>query len=363
MRIGINSRICTEKSTGIPYYIQALYAHILKIDKLNSYFFFQTSNKKTIGKTYTIPLLDSRIGKILFDLIFVIFLIKKHHIDIFHGPAHILPLIKPRGVKYILTIHDLTFLIMPHIYHPLFGIYYKLAVKRATSLADLIVADSENTMRDFLRFYPTARSKILVLYPGVKDFFLTNTRRQLSPHYPFKYFFCLATHDKRKNTNVLLEVMRMYSSDLCRYKLIVAGKLSETYRSELMHKIKIYDLSQTVMLMDFVGEDELKSLYQQAELFIYPSLYEGFGLPVVEAIACGCIPAVSDNSSLGEIVTDQRLRFDPQNTDSIYKVISFILSLSKEEKENLTKKQKRHLQKFNWDKSAGLLVDHFYKLH
>lgn len=355
MRIAVNSRIYTEKNTGIPYYIKTLYSHILNIDKTNTYLFFQTTRSKCLGDTYTFQFLDNTLGKILFDMFFVVFLIKKHRIDLFHGPSNILPLIKPRGVKYVLTVHDLTFLLMPELYHPLFTLYYKYAVKRSLHIADVVLADSENTKEDILKHYGTDPAKIKVLYPGSNETFLKNIMGGESL-YKFKYFFTLATHEKRKNISTILKVMGAHSDSFQGLKFIIIGRISDENRSKLTSIIETYKLSERVILYDYVSEAELQRLYTYAEFFIYPSLYEGFGLPVVDAMACGCIPAVSDNSSLREIVRNKSLRFDPRDVESIWGVISCILNLSRESRSKLARTQQSDAQRFNWEQAAKSFI-------
>src|SRR3989344_5348791 len=261
MKIGINSRIYQNKNTGIPYYIEGLYKNLLEIDKRNKYVFFQTLQNKTIGRTKIINLLNNSPGAFLFDNFLINRLISKEKINIFHGPAHILPFFKKKNVKYILTIHDLSFLLFKKNESTLFNIYYKYALLKSLNNADVIIADSKNTKKDIKRYYHIADNKIL--------------------------------------------------SD---YKYVIAGLIENKQLLLLKNKIKELKLDNRVILFGYATELQLKNLYENAEFFIYPSYYEGFGLPIFEAMACRCHVITSNNSSLIEITPNKQWLINPYNS-------------------------------------------------
>src|SRR5258708_7911804 len=130
MKIGINSRIIQNVNTGIPYFVRGLYQYLQDNDKKDTFFFFQTENKNVIGTTKTIRTWNNLLGVFLFDNFLVSKLLKQERIDIFHGPANILPFFKRKNTKYVVTIHDLSSLIFKEHHSALFNIYYKYAVKR-----------------------------------------------------------------------------------------------------------------------------------------------------------------------------------------------------------------------------------------
>ena len=174
MKIGVNSRLYQNNKTGIPYYIEQLYKNLLEIDKKNKYIFFQTDARRTLGKTRVanMPFLKF-LQAPLFDIFLVNLLIKKEKIDIYHSPSFILPFKKFKNVKYIVTIHDLSFLILPEYQSKSFYYYFKFLVGISIKNADIIIADSVNTANDIIKFYKIKRDKINVVYPGINKVFFS----------------------------------------------------------------------------------------------------------------------------------------------------------------------------------------------
>jgi len=351
MKIGINSRIYQGSKTGIPYFIECLYKKILQIDRKNQYIFFQTNDEKKIGVTKTVNTFNNSIGTFLFDNFLVNKLINQEKIDIFHGPANLLPFFRKKGVKYILTIHDLAFLVPPqtYTYSKFFNWYYKSVVSQSLSNADLIVADSQNTKKDIIRFYKIPESKVKVIYLGInKAFFKTSRKKKIING---QYFFTLTTQFKRKNTLSLLKVMAN-DTKLLKYKLVIAGTLRENQVSKLKKIIKKLNLEKNIVLFGYAKEEELISLYQNAKFFIYPSFYEGFGFPVLEAMACKCPVITSNNSSLKEITPDKEWLVDPYSLNDINDKMVKVLSLSAKKREGLIQKNYNFAKKFTWEKTA-----------
>ena len=209
MKIGVNSRIFQNGETGIPYYIRHLYKNLTDIDQKNEYQFFQISSKKTLGETKTINTPSNNLGNVLFDSLLVDRLINSERIDIFHGPSHILPIVQRKKTKYVVTIHDLSFIIFPDQNSKLFNTYYKKAVGNSLKIADAIVTDSVSTKNDINKIYSIDESRIRVIPLGVSDFFLSTENIGIERIIREPYFFSLTTHPKRKN---ILSVLRVLAS-------------------------------------------------------------------------------------------------------------------------------------------------------
>ena len=359
MKIGVNSRIYENKNTGVPYYIECLYNKLLEIDQANGYVFFQTQRNKTIDKTKTINLSKNYFSAFLFDNFLINILISKEKIDIFHGPAHIIPFFKKKNVKYVLTIHDLSFLIFRKNESTLFNMYYKYALPRSLKNADVIIADSQNTKKDIKRFYHVADSKIKVIYLGVNDIYFSpkKTKRIIKD----QYFFSLTTHPKRKNIYRVLEVFAD-NKNLSDYKYVIAGLIDDKQLLLLENKIKELKLDNRVIIFSYATEEQLKNLYQYAKFFIYPSLYEGFGLPVLEAMACKCSVISSNNSSLIEINPSKQWLVNPYSNQDISDKINKMLSLPEKEREKLLSNNYNCAKKFTWEKTARSYLKIFNNL-
>jgi len=358
MKIGVNSRIYQEKSGGIQRYIERLYMKCLELDGENQYIFFQSNNLKKIGDTRVFNTFRGSLGVLLFDNFLVNKLANNEQIDIFHGPASILPIFKKKSVRYVVTIHDLYFMISPDYGGFLFNLYNKINGKISLINADIIVADSQSTKKDIVKFYKIPEDKIKVIYPGINDIYFNSSerRRRLVQE---KYFFSITTHPKRKNILSVLEVMNK-NQKLKSLKYVIAG-ITLNQQKELEIKIKNLGLEDRVVLFGHLNE-ELISLYQNAEFFIFPSFYEGFGFPVIEAMASKCPVITSNNSSLIEVTPDHRWLVDPHDVNDISNKINQILDLSFKERQNLIDKNYRFAQKFTVEKTAKEMLNIFKSL-
>lgn len=349
MKIGVNSRLYQNSETGIPYFIKCLYKTLLEKHKECEYVFLQTNTKKTLGvtKIYSVP--DTIIGLFLFDGFFSNQLATQEKVDIFHGPSNILPLFKRNGIKYVVTIHDLSFLIFPDQYPRLFNLYYRFVIKRSLKNADVIVADSYNTKNDIQKFYKIAEDKIKVIHLGINEKYLNvgKTPRLIQE----KYFFSMSTHPRRKNILAVLDALVM-ESRLRRYKYVIAGLIPDEQLRELKERIRELHLEENVILFGYASEVQLISLYQNAEFFIYPSFYEGFGFPVLEAMALHCPVIVSNTSSLTEVVPDQKWSVNPNDREEIAKRMVSLLDLSLQERADLIQKNYSFTKNFSWGKTA-----------
>lgn len=359
LKVGINSRIYQQSKTGIPYYIECLYRQLIGESRDLSYVFFQTSLNKNIGVTRVIKGSNTGLFAAVFDMYLVNRLIKKENINIFHGPSNILPFFKVKGVKYALTIHDLSFLIFPNNHSFLFNLYYKYGIKRSLKNADIIIAISENTKKDILHFYNVPEEKIKVIYSGINNFVLNRTKtiRIVKED----YFFSLTTHPRRKNIVSVLEVMSRYS-ELKKYKYVVAGLISDTQIEEMEKLVRKLGLVNNVIVWGYATEDELVNFYQNAEFFIFPSFYEGFGFPVLEAMACKCPVITSNNSSLIEITLDKNWLVDPYNLEDISNKMISMIRLGKDERNELIEANFNFSKQFNWDKTAEEYTNLFKNL-
>lgn len=360
MNIGINSRFVQNQQSGIPYFISSLYKKITKIDKKNSYSFFQTKNINLLGKTKIVSTLNNSIGNVLFDLFLINNAIKKKKISLFHGPANILPLKKLPGIKYVLTVHDLSFLLFPENGSALFNLYYKYCVQASLHNADLIIADSKHTQSDIINFYSIPKNKIKVIYLGVNDMFIRQ-KKYKSP-IDSKYFFTLTTHPQRKNIYALLNIYAKHQTLQNELEFVIAGLIPEAQKKELISKINSLGLSKKVKILGYVNEEKLISLYQHASFFIYPSFYEGFGLPVIEAAYSHCPVLASNVSSIPEIVAHKDWLFNPHDKSDITDKINTLMSLSLDKRNAMIQKNYESVQQFRWEFTAKQYIEVFNNL-
>jgi glycosyltransferase involved in cell wall biosynthesis len=255
-------------------------------------------------------------------------MLRKEKIDLFHGAMAVLPVLS--GIPSVLTIHDLALELFPETMHWKNWLPLKLFMKASARKADRIIAVSENTKKDLIKFYGIMPEQVKVIYLGVdKNFSFVKKENDdgVLRRYNLKpgYILNVGTLEPRKNIVRLLEAYRLIAADLSRApQLVIAG--GKGWLSEDINKrIDSLGLKAKVILTGYVPDDDLPSLYRGAALFVYPSLYEGFGLPPLEAMASG-VPVVSSNTSaIPEVVGKAGLLVDPCRTDEIARAVIMAL--------------------------------------
>jgi glycosyltransferase involved in cell wall biosynthesis len=230
-------------------------------------------------------------------------------IDLFHSPDFVLPPVSGR-IPTLLTVHDLSFVHYPETFPVKLDNYLNRSVPPTERRADHILADSTSTRRDLQSLWNVAPERITVLYSGVNERFQPVTDREklaeIRAHYGLgdrPFVLTVGTVQPRKNYELLTRAFRPVA-DRRPHALVIAG--GKGWMGEgLSAEIERQGLRDRVRLVGFVDDDDLPGLYSAADLFVFPSLYEGFGLPLLEAMACGT-PVISSNaSSLPEVVQDQ----------------------------------------------------------
>src|SRR5262245_52084913 len=236
-------------------------------------------------------------------------------LDLLHAPDFVLP---PTRARTLLTIHDLSFLVHPECAVPSMVRYLRDAVPRRRGRAAAVLADSQATRRDLARLLNYDAAHVTVVYPGVSPRFRPLLPEETEPlrarlGLPERFVLFVSTLEPRKNLVRLLEAfarvgdggwgMGVSDSPSPDLHLVLAGRRGWLYE-EIFATIERLGLGKRVRLLDFVDDKDLPALYNLAWAFAYPSIYEGFGLPALEALACGTPVVTADNSSLPEVVGD-----------------------------------------------------------
>jgi len=326
LRIGIDVRMLGY--SGIGTYIEGLIKGLTKIDRKNQYFLI--TNREESGSfppNFEIKRINARIFSVqeqweLYSLI------EKEKLDIFHFPHFFSLFFCP--CKMVVTIHDLIPLIFPNEFSIAARLYCRLMISHSLKKSKKIIAVSQNTKKDILNFFHTPEEKIEVIYEGVDEDFHPVTDRHLLSEIKSKYhidapFILYAGLRKpHKNLVSLIEAFRIFKKSGSKEKLVIAGK--EDRRYPLEQEIKKMGISQEVILTGHVSRQDLVLLYNAADIFIFPSLYEGFGLPVLEAMACGRPVIASNRSSIPEIAGDGAIFFDPYNVEEMARAIETVLN-------------------------------------
>ena len=281
---------------------------------------------------------------------------EKNKPDVFFSPAHYSPRFSP--IKTVVAIHDLAYLIHPKEFKKKDQQQLTSWTKYSVKQAQKIIAVSQNTKDDLVKFYQLPEGKITVIYNGFDQHrFHTNlaksTSQKIKDKYQIKgdYLVYLGTLQPRKNLESLIKALPEIINKHPKIKLVVIGKKGWLY-STIFSLVESLNLTKAVVFTDFAPDDEVPFLIASAKVFVLPSLYEGFGITVLEAMACGVPVVVSKVSSLPEVVDEAGLYIDnPKNYAQIAQQINRILADEKLAEE-LTKKGLAQTKKFSWEKCA-----------
>lgn len=359
MRIGIDARLVYYSRAGIGQYILGLLRGMTQIlgakprDEIHVLKSRKDKNFPLNGSAFSIHPLWTPSHHPLEQWILPLE-ITSLGLDLLHSPDFIPPF--RRNCKSVITIHDLAFLLYPHFLTAESARYYG-QIDQAVRKTDHIIAVSLATKNDAVRLLGVPEKKITVIYEAANPLFTPASepvpasilQEKFGLDQPYLLF--VSTIEPRKNLSTLLRAFRKlkneYRTDVL---LAVAGEKGWLYQ-EVFDLTQELGLAHDVRYLGRVAEEDLKILYQGAELFVHPALYEGFGLPPLEAMACGTPTVVANVSSLPEVVGDAALLVDPWDVDSWVVAIWRVLTDSTLRRELSGKGSKRAFL-FSWEKAA-----------
>lgn len=280
--------------------------------------------------------------------------------DIFHSPDFSLPPL--RSARGVVTVHDLSFLRLPEHADPGLRDYLQKAVPRAVARAHRVLADSENTKRDLIELLRVAEEKISVVPAGVETRFrpVRDTIRlaEVQKRYNLPDWFILSvgTLEPRKNlTRLITAYAQMRRQTGLPHALVLAGKPGWLYEG-IYDQVTQEGLEDHVRFTGFIDDADLPALYTLADLLAFPSLYEGFGLPPLEAMACGTPVVCSNNSSLPEAVGSAALLVDPTDVDGLADAMARVLG-NASLRARLGDLGRAQAARFTWDAAARKLLE------
>jgi glycosyltransferase involved in cell wall biosynthesis len=282
-------------------------------------------------------------------------------VDIFHATNHLLAHFGRARTVY--TLHDLIFLRYPEYHLPYNRWYLTFTMPRYLRAADVIVTPSECSRQDAIHYYNVPESKINVIpeapAPTFKPAVDQATLERLRQKYqlPDQYILHVGTIEPRKNLSRLLEAFQALLVDWPELRLVLIGQKGWLYES-FFQKLSALGLEDRVIFPGYVDEADLPAWYQLAELFVFPSLYEGFGLGPLEAMACGKPVVVSNRSSLPEVVGEAGLLIDPTNTAALTEAMRRVLA-DPALRTDLSGRALERAQRFSWKN----VVDELEKLY
>ncbi|MEN2258375.1 glycosyltransferase family 1 protein [Paraclostridium benzoelyticum] len=353
MRIGIDARPLIEKKTGIGYYLQYLLENVLENDKENQYFLF--SDRKVYFESEKYKNLhvvidnESSLKRTIWYLLKSNQLCKKYDIDVFWGTQHIIPL-GLKKQKTVLTMHDLVAFDFKETMSTYNKIINKLFIPNSLKKADKIITVSKSTRERLNYHFPKIdKNKVKVIYEDVvisNDLSKVNTEKfdKLGVRNK-EYLMFLGTIEPRKNLKTLIKAFENIYNETG-LKLIICGKYGWKCEEE---KAMIEEHKDKIVFLNYITEEEKSYLMKNSFLFVFPSIYEGFGLPVLEAMRNGVAVIVANNTSLTELVEMPELKFDTLNSNDLEKKIIELYN-NKDLYEDAIKYCNERQAYFSWDK-------------
>ena len=367
MRIGIDARPLSVQAAGVPRVVSSLVRELERIDQENSYFLY---SHREFDLPFQSPRWHKRIGLHLSGLPGIVWSLTEgrrailgDNLDVFWSAMYIPHFALPSRVATILTVHDLESRLYPQTMSLKTYWGHRLLVWPSVRQADRIVAVSGSTARDLQRVLKVPESKIDVIHHGVDPAFNPQDSDRAAQYVAGKYgvskHYALAvgTVQPRKNLVTLVEAMQILRDrGEGSFQLVVAGvrgwkntKLDETIR-------RLGLTGEHIRFLGLVPEEDLPVLYSGSWLFVFPSHYEGFGLPLVEAMACGVPVIASNTSSIPEVVGDAALLVPPTEPEAFAEAILRVRR-DKELRTAMIEKGLRRAACFRWDKAAGQLLE------
>lgn len=354
------SRAVHDKPTGTELYSARLIEYLAKIDTSNTYYLYTPT--PPAGELAKLP--KNFVWKVipfkkLWTHIRLPIALLQDKPDVLFVPAHVLPFFSPVK-KTVTTIHDIASEVFPEAYTTFQRWYFRVTTKRALASVSAIITPSQSTKNDLVRIFQAPGSKTHVIWLGFdqdrfgKPVKLSSTIKELQP-----YFLMLGRLEKRKNTVKAIQAFVQLRQETLqeddaeiRPKLVLIGKPGFGYEEVEMAIAQVpQNLQKDIIRPGYLSDDEVAEYMAGATAFLYPSLYEGFGIPVLEAMSAGIPVITSDTSANPEVADDAAVYVDPQSADELAQVMK-IFATDELSRTEIAKKGKERIKAFSWEKMA-----------
>ena len=372
MRIGIDIRPFLKEETGVGVLFKNLLFTLAGIDENNEYFLFSSSFKDRFEQKKIPPFKQGRFIDCRIPVKAVNFawyrmnwppldLFFRTRLDLTHSPV---PLILPTRGKKIVTVYDLFFLENPLLTDRESRKNFTARLGSSLKKAHGVMTISNESRNRILQYFPAVENKLRVIYPGIdRKFWAEEIPKEKEllrseQNLPSSFLLFVGATEARKNLINLLQAYSIIREKYSSLFLILAGRRGDDH-NRVGEKIRELKLENSVKMIDYVDDHRLRYLYSLAELFVFPSWYEGFGIPLLEAMACGVPIAASNTGALPEVGGDCALYFDPENPEDIADKILTLLE-GNSIRRRLIDSGKKRVSLFSWEKTAVETLE-FYK--
>ncbi|MFM6953790.1 MAG: glycosyltransferase family 4 protein [Sphingobacteriaceae bacterium] len=364
MNIGFEAKRVFHNTTGLGNYSRDLVRILRRYYPQSRYFLYNPkASKKTLFEPLGAQVIEKRPSGIFYSFFSNLWRrfgmvkdLKRDHIELFHGLSGELPVgLKKAGIKSVVTIHDVLFLRYPEFYSFIDRTIYYRKFKHAAEAADKVIAISEQTKRDIIQYLGIPEHKITVVYQGChqafKESYTAVQKTALRKKYqlPEQFLLNVGTIESRKNILVAVKALKNIDNTL-----VIVGRKT-AYTNEITRFIAENKLEHKVIFLQGLSPQELAMLYQLADVFIYPSLFEGFGIPIIEALFSNTPVITSIGSCFPEAGGPSTCYIDPTNVDDVAAAIRNILA-DKYLQEKMIAEGNSYVQKFTDESIAKNLV-------
>jgi glycosyltransferase involved in cell wall biosynthesis len=362
LRIGIDARLYRAEKTGIGSYTAHLIQSFAAMDREDDFLLFTDAPVPLPGPNFGNSVIGIR-KRILWTLFFLPFRLRSERVDLFHGPANFeLPPFAP--CRLVSTVHDLIPLHFPELVSKKFYLLFRSLIGRTLRNSDRVITDSEFSRQDILQRFPVPPEKVVVTPLAPHPRFTAGgddeRDREVCERYGLRgrYILFVGVFEPRKNIPFLVEAFTAFRHDFAEgkdFQLALAGGAG--YQGgEIAEEIRRQKLDPAVRLLGYVPDGDLPPLYRQAELLVFPSRYEGFGLPPLEAMACGTPVLAADTSSLPEIVGTAGEVFPLGTPEELAERMASLFTAPARLREMRDAGLERAAT-FTWEKTAAMTLD------
>lgn len=357
MKIGIDARLLTDNKTGIGTYTNRLITELAAADKENQYVLYTDKEHEfNMPDNFSIRLIPQR-RRILWTNLYLPWYLSADNIDIFHSVANFEVPIMAR-CKIVVTIHDLIPLLYPELVPFRYRVLFRTLIKKAAERSKKVLTVSHSSKKDIIELLGINSDRVVVIYeaghtqsPSILD---KTTPDQIRERFKLcgRYILFVGVIEPKKNIPTLIKAFKLLKrngggGDI---KLVIAGGKGWFY-DQVFTCVEELGLKNEVIFTGFVSKEDLYQLYNGAELFVFPSLYEGFGLPPLEAMACGTPVVCSNTGSLPEVVGDAGIFVDPMDLNGWVEAMRGVLN-NPSLQARMVEKGLERAKQFSWKKTA-----------
>jgi glycosyltransferase involved in cell wall biosynthesis len=366
MRIGISTSVIQRGKTGIAQYLFALLRAFLPYASEHDFVLFVLEEDLPLfafaqKKMQVVPVPETfrpPVKNILWHQRALPQLARDLNLDVLHVPSY-RRMLWPRPCPLVATIHDLAPCRVPKKYSASRMFYGRVVARQLAQRQDAIIAISENTSRDVRQFFGVAPENLHVIHNGLEhDRFFSGSREQAQAemaerhqlHKPFFLYVARLEHPGKNHVRLISAFNQFKSATGSDWQLVFGG--SDWHGADAIHAAALQSpFASDIRFLGFVSNEDLPNLYRAADVFVYPSLYEGFGMPPIEAMACGCPVICSASGSLGEVVGSAAAIVDPQDIKSMANQLSLLANDTKR-REHFRQAGFVRAKQFDWNRTA-----------